>query len=175
METVGKININFSVFSDSPSHISVADMSDWLYAKGLPAYILITIPGSKKSKNYTFAKEKISTFNSHNLGLSCLKGDCTEEEYVDLPDGIYTICVKSGYEDIENSKFYLKTDRFEVEMAKVMIKDGLEYDKEFVLKMTKIRFLLDVAKSHALMGDFVKAQRFFEESKGLLKTHIECI
>ena len=60
-------------------------------------------------------------------------------------------------------------------MAKVMIKDGLEYDKEFVLKMTKIRFLLDVAKSHALMGDFVKAQKFFEESKGLLKTHIECI
>ena len=56
-----------------------------------------------------------------------------------------------------------------------MIKDGLEYDKEFVLKMTKIRFLLDVAKSHTLMGDFVKAQRFFEESKGLLKTHIECI
>ena len=39
-----------------------------------------------------------------------------------------------------------------------MIKDGLEYDKEFVLKMTKIRFLLDVAKSHALMGDFIKAQ-----------------
>ena len=60
-------------------------------------------------------------------------------------------------------------------MSKVMIKDGLEYDKEFVLKMTKIRFLLDVAKSHTLMGDFVKAQRFFEKSKGLLKTHIECI
>ena len=172
---VGNININFSIFSDDPNYLQIMDLSSWLYAKGLPAYISILVPGSKKSKNYTFAKEKISTFNSHNLGLSCLKGDCTEEEYVDLPDGIYTICVKSGYEDIENSKFYLKTDRFEVEMAKVMIKDGLEYDKEFVLKMTKIRFLLDVAKSHALMGDFVKAQRFFEESKGLLKTYIECI
>ena len=172
---VGNININFSIFSDDPNYLQIMDLSSWLYAKGLPSYISILVPGSKKPKNYTFAKEKISTFNSHNLGLSCLKGDCTEEEYVDLPDGIYTICVKSGYEGIETLKYYLKTDRFEVEMSKVMIKDGLEYDKEFVLKMTKIRFLLDVAKSHALMGDFVKAQRFFEESKGLLKTYIECI
>ena len=172
---VGNININFTVFSDSPLYISIADLSDWLYAENLPAYLSITIPGSKKPKVFSFTKERINVFNSHNLGLSCLKGDCTEEVYVDLPDGIYTICVKSGYEGIETLKYYLKTDRFEVEMAKVMIKDGLEYDKEFVLKMTKIRFLLDVAKSHALMGDFVKAQRFFEESKGLLKTHIECI
>ena len=173
--TVGKINIDFGVSSTSPLHLVVEDFSTWVYAEQLPAYVLITVPGSKKPKTYTFKKFKRNIFNSHNLGLSCLSGDCKEEHYIDTPDGIYTVCLKSGYEDIEETKFYLKTDRFEVEMAKVMIKDGLAYDKEFVLKMTKIRFLLDVAKSHALMGDFVKAQRFFEESKGLLKTHIECI
>ncbi len=172
---VGNININFSIYSDSTLYLNVMDLSEWRYAKNLPSYISILVPGSKKPKVFTFNKERINIYNSHNLGLSCLTNDCTEEIYNSLPDGIYTICVKSGYEGIENSKFYLKTDRFEVEMAKVMIKDGLEYDKEFVLKMTKIRFLLDVAKSHALMGDFVKAQRFFEESKGLLKTYIECI
>ena len=59
-------------------------------------------------------------------------------------------------------------------MSKVMIKDGLEYDKEFVLKMTKIRLLLDVAKSHALMGDFIKAQRFFEDAKKKLRKYVEC-
>lgn len=174
MEIIGNINIDFNVFSNSPKFLHVADLSDWLYAEELPAYILITIPGSSKTKNFTFSKEKINSFNSHNLGLSCLKGNCQEEEYVELPDGIYTICVKSGYEGIENSKFYLKTDRFEIEIAKVMIKDGLEYNQDFILLMTKIKFLLDVAKSHAMLGDFVKAQRFFEESKSLLNKMVEC-
>ena len=174
METVGNININFTVFSDDPLYLHVADLSDFLYAENLPAYILITIPGSKKPKTFTFNKKKINIYNSHNLGLSCLKGDCTEEEYVQLPDGIYTICVKSGYEGIEKSKFYLKTDNFEIEYSKVMVKDGLEYNKDFVLYMTKVKFLLDVAKSHAMLGDFVKAQKFFEEAKSLLKKYVEC-
>ena len=172
--TVGNININFTIFSDSPLYLQIADLSDWLYAENLPSYIKITIPGSKKPKVFTFNKKKINIFNSHNLGLSCLKGDCTEEVYNELPDGIYTICVKSGYEGIENSKFYLKTDRFEIEYSKVMVRDGLEFDKDFILYMTKVKFLLEVAKSHAKLGDFVKAQRFFEESKKLLSRYVEC-
>ena len=172
--TVGNININFTIFSDSPLYLHIADLSDFLYAENLPAYILITIPGSKKPKVFSFTKERINIFNSHNLGLSCLKGDCNEETYVELPDGIYTICVKSGYEGIEKSKFYLKTDRFEIEYSKVMVRDGLEYNKDFVLYMTKVKFLLEVAKSHAKLGDFVKAQRFFEESKKLLSRYVEC-
>ena len=174
MEQVGNININFTIFSDSPLYLQVMDLSDWIYAENLPAYISILVPGSKKPKVFTFNKKKINIYNSHNLGLSCLKGDCTEEVYTDLPDGIYTICVKSGYEGIENSKFYLKTDRFEIEYSKVMVKDGLEFDKDFILYMTKVKFLLDVAKSHAMLGDFVKAQRFFEESKKLLSRYVEC-
>ena len=171
---VGNININFSIFSDDPNYLQIMDLSSWLYAKGLPAYISITIPGSKKPKNYTFAKEKISTFNSHNLGLSCLKGDCTEEEYVSLPDGIYTICLKSGYENIEETKFYLKTDRFNIEYSKVMIKDGIEYNKDFIEYMMQVKFLVEVAKSHAMLGDFVKAQRFFEDAKKKLRKYVEC-
>ena len=171
---VGNININFSVFSDDPLYLQIMDISEWIYAENLPAYILITIPGSKKPKVFTFNKKKINIYNSHNLGLSCLKGDCTEEVYNELPDGIYTICVKSGYEGIENSKFYLKTDRFEIEYAKVMVRDGIDFDKNFILYMTEVKFMLDVAKSHASLGNFVKAHRFFEEAKLLLKKYVEC-
>lgn len=174
MEVVGNININFTVFSDSPQYLNVADLSDWLYSENLPAYILITLPGSKKPKTFTFNKKKINVYNSHNLGLSCLKGDCEDEHYVNLPDGIYTICLKSGFENIENSKFYLKTDLFEIEFSKAMIGDGLDYNEAFAKQMMKIKFLLDVAKSHTKLGDFVKAHRFFEEAKGLLSKHTEC-
>jgi hypothetical protein len=177
MEQVGTININFSIFSDSPTHLSVADLSDFLYAQNLPAYLSITPPGSRKSKNFTFAKGKINTFNSHNLGLSCLKGDCTDEEYISLPDGIYQICLKSGFEGIEKSKFYLKTDNFRLEYAKVNIKYGLEFSKDnmdFILYMTKIKYILGVAEDHAMLGDFVKSQRFFEEAKDMLKKYMDC-
>ena len=172
--TVGKININFSTFSNSPLHIAIMDLSEWLYSEALPAYLLITIPGSKKPKTYTFKKFKTNIFNSHNLGLSCLSGDCTEEHYVDLPDGLYTICLKSGYENIEDTHYYLKTDRFNIEYSKVMIKDGIEYNKDFIEYMMQVKFLVEVAKSHAMLGDFVKAQRFFEDAKRKLRKYVEC-
>ena len=173
--TVGKINIDFGVSSTSPLHLVVEDFSDWLYAEDLPSYVLITVPGSKKPKTYTFKKFKRNIFNSHNLGLSCLSGDCKEEQYVDTPDGIYTVCLKSGYEDIEKTKFYLKTDRFEVEYNKVLVKYGIdEVDQKFINLMVKIKYVLDVAKSQAMYGDFVKSNKYFQEAKKLLKRFVEC-
>ena len=172
--TVGKINIDFGVSSTSPLHLVVEDFSDWLYAEDLPSYVLITVPGSKKPKTYTFKKFKRNIFNSHNLGLSCLSGDCTEEHYIDTPDGLYTICLKSGYENIEDTHYYLKTDRFNIEYSKVMIKDGIEYNKDFIEYMMQVKFLVEVAKSHAMLGDFVKAQRFFEDAKKKLRKYVEC-
>ena len=172
--TVGKINIDFGVSSTSPLHLVVEDFSTWVYAEQLPAYVLITVPGSKKPKTYTFKKFKRNIFNSHNLGLSCLSGDCKEEHYIDTPDGLYTICLKSGYENIEDTHYYLKTDRFNIEYSKVMIKDGIEYNKDFIEYMTQVKFLVEVAKSHAMLGDFVKAQRFFEDAKKKLRKYVEC-
>lgn len=172
---IGSINIEFAVSSTSPLHLVVEDFSTWLYAEDLPSYVLITVPGSKNPKTYTFKKFKRNIFNSHNLGLSCFTDDCKKEVYVDTPDGIYTICLKSGYEDIEKTKFYLKTDRFEVEYNKVLIKYGIDdIDQNFINLMVKIKYVLDVAKSHAMFGDFVKSDRYFQEAKKLLKRFIEC-
>lgn len=174
---VGQIIIDFDIFSHKPNQLVIGDNSDWVYAENLPAFILITIPGSRKPLTYTFKKNALNRFNSHNLGLSCLTADCQEEQYVDLPDGIYTVCVKSGYQGIENSKFHLKTDVFEQEFAKVMVLYGLEYKdegKQFIFDMMFIDGILKVAKSHAMEGDFVKAQNFFEEAKELLRKRVNC-
>ena len=171
---VGNININFSVFSDDTRFLHVADLSDWVYAENLPSYISITPPGYKNAKTFFFVKNKINSFNSHNLGISCLTANCKKEEYLEIPDGIYTICLKSNFKNIEEYKFYLKTDRFEIEYAKVMVRDGIDFDKNFILYMTEVKFMLDVAKSHASLGNFVKAHRFFEEAKLLLKKYVEC-
>jgi hypothetical protein len=169
MEKVGKINIDFNVYS-TVKNLKVEDNSEWVYAEKKKSYISIIIPGSKKEINFTFEKKRRNVFNSHNLGLSCLKGDCTEEVYVDLPDGIYTITVKSAYIDIQKTSFYLKTDLFERELAKTAIRYGIEYQRkdEFLKVIVKIQGLLFVAKSHAFWGDFHKSQNFFNEAKDVL-------
>lgn len=170
-----KININFNTFSNSPSYLYVTDLSDWEYSKELTSYIQILTPGAKNPKSYTFKKYKTNVFNSHNLGLSCFTNDCKEEEYIDLPDGLYTIKVLSGYEDIDITKYYLKTDRFEVEYQKVLIKYGTDnLDINFINYMTKIKYILEVSKAHAMDGNFVESNRYFQESKKLLKKYLEC-
>ena len=178
MEQVGNIRIDFNIFSNTPKNLIVADDSDWLYSENLPAYINVTLPGSKKFRTFPFKKEAMNRFNSHLLGLSCLAGNCKEEVFIDLPDGIYTMTLKSGYQDIETTKFYLKTDLFNQEFAKVMIKYGVEYTEEgrmFLEEMMFIKGLITVAQSHAHEGDFIKAQRFFEQAKHNLNKKVNCL
>lgn len=174
MQTVGNINIDFTI-SSTPKVLEVKDMSEWVYAENKPAYISVILPGSKKFKNFTFAKYQRNAFNSHNLGISCLSGDCKKEVYLDLPDGIYTICVKSSYQDLDKTNYYLKTDLFEIEFAKTIIKYGIEIkDEDFINHMVQIQGVITVAKSHAMLGDFSNAQRFFTQAKDMLKKYSDC-
>lgn len=177
-QVVGQIKIDFQVIeSKNPKYLTVGDTSEWLYASNKPSYISITLPGSKKAITHTWKKNAINNFNSHNLGISCLTGDCGKETYVELADGIYTLCLKSGFEGIEEKKFYLKTDRTDLEFAKTVVRNNLEYsqnDESFRKDMLDIKWLLTVAKSHAYTGDFVKADRFFEEARKLLKKYSDC-
>lgn len=174
MEQVGTIQVDYDIFSTRPATITVADTSDWIYSENLPSYILITVPGSKTAKSFTFKKHTLNIFNSNNLGLSCFSGNC-KEEYVDLPDGIYTVCVKSGYDNIETTKFYLKTDKFELEYSKLLVKYGFEFqDDLFLERAIFIKGLLEVAKSHAKLGDFDKASRYFNEVTKMLNDFITC-
>lgn len=175
---MAKINIDFQVLETrNPQLLMVSDNSDWAYAEDLNAWIVIILPGSTKKLVYTFKKESINQFNSHNLGISCLQANCDDEEYIDLPDGIYTICVKSSYTDIDKKRYYLKTDRFDVDLAKVIIKNGFEYnleDREFRDKIFDIKWYILTAKSHALVGDFVKADRFYQDAKKKLRVFQDC-
>jgi hypothetical protein len=176
-DIVGQIKIDFDVIQSTTQTLWIGDSSDWVYSENLPALVEITLPGSKKALAFSFKKKAINSFNSHNLGITCLHGDCTEEVYGDIPDGIYTICVKSGFEGFEKTRYYLKTDRTELELSKVVVKHGFEYsknDKDFRNKIYDIDWLIKVAKSHAKLGDFVKANRFLQGARDILRTLSDC-
>lgn len=172
-----KIKVNFQVLeSKNPQLLLVADTSRWEYAENLPAYLFITLPCSSKPLQFSWKKEAINSFNSNNFGLSCVV-ECDEQDYRDVPDGVYTINLKSGYEGIETTKYYLKTDRFNNELTKVIVKNGTEYDpkdKDFRDNIFQIKWMLLTAESKAYQGDFIQAGKYFEESKKLLKSYIEC-
>jgi hypothetical protein len=173
----GQIKIDFDVIQSTAQTLWIGDSSNWLHIEDTPANISITLPGSKRALVFSFLKKAINSFNSHNLGITCLQGDCTEEQYGDLPDGIYTILLKSSFTGFEKTKFYLKTDRTELELSKVIVKHGFEYsknDKDFRNKIYDIDWLIKVAKSHAKVGDFVKADRFFQQARELLRTLSDC-
>jgi hypothetical protein len=176
-EIVGQIKIDFDVIQSTVQTLWIGDRSDWIHAENLPANVLITLPGSSKPLTFSFKKKAINSFNSHNLGITCLHGDCTEEVYSDLPDGIYTIVLKSGFTNFEKEKFYLKTDRTELELAKIIIKNGFEYsknDRDFRSKIYDIDWLIKVSKAHAKVGDFVKADRFFQQVRESIRALSDC-
>ena len=173
----GKININFGVISDyNPQELWVIDASMWGIAENKPAYILITAPGSKKPISNVFQKERRNIFNSVNLGMSCLN-ICGEQDFVDLSDGIWTINVKSAYQGIEKTRYYLKTDRFRLDLDKVYIKASLEYnvkDKQLRQDLSEAEFLQRTAEAFARDGDFAKASRDFSGAQKILKKYQEC-
>lgn len=175
---MNEIIIDFQIIENGdPKYLNVRDVSAWEYAKKKPSYIIITQPGSSKSVSYNFKKGDTTIINSHILGISCFTNDCKEEKYIDLQDGIYTICVKSYYEGIEKKRYYLKTDIFESDLRKTIIKNGLEYDEKdkiFRDNIFQTKWYLETAKSWAFEGDTVKSKRFFTKAKDMLTKIKEC-
>ena len=108
--------------------------------------------------------------------MSCLN-TCGEQDYVDLPDGIWTINVKSAYQGIEKIRYYLKTDRFRLELDKIYIKASLEYnikDKQLREDFSDVELMIRTAEAFARDGDFSKASRDFSEAQKILKKYQDC-
>lgn len=160
----------------NPIHLIIDDVSDWGNAENLPSTISICPPGSIKSINHTFQKHKRNIFNSVNLSLSCL-AECDEQVYEPLNDGIWTIIVRSGFEGLDKTRYYLKTDIFRQELDEVYIRTGLEFDKnnkKFRDDLSDIEFLLRVAESWTRAGDWTKADRDFTEAQAMLEKYKNC-
>jgi hypothetical protein len=174
---IGKIIIDFEVTPTfNPAKLIVDDSSSWSNAENLPSTISIIPPGSVRPINSVFAKYRRNIFNSVNLGLSCL-AECDEQKYEDLLDGVWTINVKSGFEGLEKTRYYLKTDKFRYELDNIYIRTGLEFDKnnkKFRDDLSDIEFLLRVSEAHTRNGDIVKADRDFTQAQQLLEKYKNC-
>lgn len=178
MAVVGKIRVNFYVFSEyAPEILLVGDNSNWLHIEDSPAVIDITLPGSTKPITFTYLKNGINSFNSHNLKVTCLKGDCTEEEFQPLPDGIYTITVKGSPSSFSKTKYHLKTDRLQQTIDKALIDLGFYFDKDKIKQrdeLLNVKVMLMQAEAYIRREEIQEAKRFYDRAKLEIERINEC-
>lgn len=171
---LGRINIDFQVInSNDPALLLIGDYSDWKHIRNKPSVIEITLPGSSQAVSYNFVKGSINSFNSNNLYLGC--NDC--QEYTDLPDGIYTILLKGSPDTFNKKRYYLKLDKIRLELDKIYVGAGLEYDKNnkaYRDSLSTIEFYLRVAEAHTRRGNIAKAYTFFTEAANLVEKNKNC-
>lgn len=165
-----KIDINFEcVESGSPQRLIVADFSTWAHIRTKPAIMNITMPGSIKPSAHTWAKDTVNGYNSVTLGLNCVV-EC-DNEYQDIPDGIYFLELIPSPSSLAFSRHYLKTDILRLEIDKILLKVGIEYDpkdKQFRDEMAVIELLLKAAKAAVRHGEIKKGKRHYDEVLSLV-------
>ena len=156
------------MYQKNPKKLMIGDTSiNWLDAKDLPAYLYITIPGSKREKIIEFNKNSIHVLNSENLGLGSQEFECKDLKYSDLPDGIYKIKLQSGFEDKFVEKYYLKTDSIEKEISKSIVRNALNIsanNDNFIKTIFEVDWKLTTAKSFLREYDIQNAIRYYNEA-----------
>lgn len=173
MAEIGAPNILVKVLeSHDPQLLLIGDFSTWSFIKSKPATISITLPGAGKPITYSFVKGTINSYNSQTLETSC-----SECEYSDLNDGVYSILVKGSPDTFNYETHYLKTDVLELELAKRTIDIGFQYTSEAKSKMEeldKARFYLESAKANVQLGFISDGNRAFEEAQKIVKKCNSC-
>lgn len=176
-DIVGQVKIDFEVI---PTYevftLIVADNSDWKYLENNEAVIGIKVPNSSNEILNAFVKKSLNIFNSNNLGVSCFK-DGVAQEYVAIPDGIYTIKLYSSSEYKNKEKFFFKTDSLQLEVDKAFVKLGTQYkpeDDNIIQSLLTIQFFIDETHAAIRIGENLIAQRNFETAQELLKKHQDC-
>lgn len=170
------IKPNFIISREvDPEQIMIADASSWGIAETQPAYLTILPPGSTRYINLNFLKHNMMFLTSVNLGLGCLT-ECEEQKLEALDDGVWEFCLKSNYEGIQKKRFFLKTDSLRIEMDKLYIKEGIEYNpnSNVVKALAKAEWLLKVAESNLRNGNNIKAMQAFNLASKEVEKYKNC-
>jgi len=173
---IGKINIDFQVLRTyDPKVILIADTSQWKHIIDAPSVIEITLPGSSVPYNFVFDKEKINILNSSIIGITCKA--CSQNDLIDLPDGIYKIKVKGSPDTFFRERYYLRTDKIQLEIDKLYASVGIDFDpskQEFRDLLLEIDMMIKASESSIRLGDINKASMYFKCARTSLMNFNEC-
>lgn len=179
MADLTQVIIDFHVFSlYDPKILTVVDNSNWLHIESEPAIIEIILPGSTKELVFNFLKNSVNSFNSHNLLLSCISGECEDQEYIDLPDGVYTITLKGSPDTFQVTKYHLKDDILQKKIDEMLVGIGFDYHIDKAMdrdKIAEVDFLRKLAYAHIRRQDVGSAKKFFDLATDKINKLENCI
>ncbi len=177
MSITGKIIIDFQVFdNENPKVLIVDDSSLWKHIEDNPSIIEITLPGESEPRVITFGKNRRNIFTSVILGISCFE-DCEENDYVDLPDGVYTITVKGSPDSFNKTRKFLKTSLLELELKQLFVTQGLEckdVSKSFLELKQEVDLYLKGAKSNITFNNSQKAFDLYNRACDAMQKLKDC-
>lgn len=159
---MSQINIDFQILTNyNPKYLVIVDTSDWQNLLGKPAIIEIITPGFSEPVVHYYDQEKVNVFNSVNLGLNCTNCGIKEQDFNDLPDGIYQITVKGSPSNFQKTRHFLKNDSLRLKLDEAFMKINFsckDFDKNLMDKIQKIDFLIKGAEAHVRLGNQCEAQ-----------------
>lgn len=172
-----KINIDFQILgSNDPRFLNISDYSIWGQIESKPSIIEIIAPGEEFPWVHFFKKGQQNVITSVDLGLSC-PSDCGEIEFLDLPDGIYTITVKGSPDSFNKSRKYLRTELIQLELDKMYINLDLlckNKDVDILNTLTDIDLLLKAASANVRHDNICTAQELFFKAQDLIEQAKGC-
>jgi hypothetical protein len=179
---MSQINIDFQVLTNyNPKYLVVVDTSDWQNLKDKPTIIEIILPGFSEPIVHYYEQGRVNVFNSVNLGLNCTNCGIKEQDFNDLPDGIYQITVKGSPSNFQNTRYFLKNDTLRLKLDNAFMKLNLscnDFDKNLLDKIQKIDFLMKASESHVRLGNQCEAQELMfraEKEVNKLKNCKSCV
>lgn len=172
------INIDFNVIEvDNHKTLLIADNSNWSVIENEPSIIEITLPGMRTAVVNYFDKKSINNFNSVNLNLSCVGGGCDELEWTELPDGVYTICVKGSPSKFQETKNYFRTNKIRERFDLLIINSniGCEGSSKVDFKeILDIDMLIKSTEANTRFGDINSASKDYQLASKMLDKYSKC-
>ncbi len=172
------IKIDFNVIeTDNHKTLLIADNSNWSVIESEPSIIEITLPGMRNPVVNYFDKKSINNFNSVNLNLSCVGGGCDELEWTELPDGVYTICVKGSPSKFQETKNYFRTNKIRERFDLLIINSniGCEGSSKVDFKeILDIDMLIKSTEANTRFGDINSASKDYQLASKMLDKYSKC-
>lgn len=176
MANLNKIIVDFQVLKNyDPKILLIADTSQWSNILEKPAIVEITLPGSNAPTVEYWEQQKINVFTSQHLGLTCGAG--CEDELVELPDGIYKITLKGSPDKFKKERYYMRTERLELNLDKVYISFGInleDADYKSVEALWNAEMLIKSCKAHTRREELGMATELYKQAKRIVDQQLNC-
>jgi len=160
------VQLNLEVFKAKDcASLSVLDTSYYPVAPE-SAELSVTVPGYSTAFVFPYTLGEINIINSYSFGFTT----SSTSDYADLPDGVYTVILRTCPDLGENKRYHLRTCKIDCRLAAQWVKylDCCDDDK-MLYYLDRVDFLLRGAEAQADLCNPIKATELYRKADDLLR------